>query len=48
MQQDPRCKQLDIMSFLVKPVQRVCKYPLLLRVCYLFKLALIQSMINCN
>ena len=32
MLQDSRCKQLDMMSFLVKPVQRVCKYPLLLRV----------------
>ena len=29
---DPRCKGLFLQSFLIKPIQRVCKYPLLLRV----------------
>ena len=29
---DTRCRKLDLNSFLVLPLQRVCKYPLLLRV----------------
>src|SRR3990167_2876140 len=29
---DPSCKGLFLQSFLIKPIQRVCKYPLLLRV----------------
>jgi hypothetical protein len=29
---DPRCRGLFLQSFLIKPIQRVCKYPLLLRV----------------
>ena len=33
---DPRCRGLFLQSFLIKPIQRVCKYPLLLRVCILF------------
>ena len=29
---DVRCRGLFLQSFLIKPIQRVCKYPLLLRV----------------
>jgi len=29
---DSRCEGLFLQSFLIKPIQRVCKYPLLLRV----------------
>ena len=28
----PECKLLDLASYLIKPMQRLCKYPLLLRV----------------
>jgi len=28
----PQCRKLDFESFLIKPLQRLCKYPLLLRV----------------
>lgn len=29
---DPRCRGLSFLSFLIKPTQRIAKYPLLLKV----------------
>ncbi len=29
---DPRCRNLNLQAFLIKPLQRLTKYPLLIRV----------------
>lgn len=34
-QANPRLRGLKLDQFLIKPVQRICKYPLLLKVCEL-------------
>lgn len=31
LEADPRCRNLNLPSFLLKPIQRVMKYPLLLK-----------------
>ena len=33
---DPRCRRLDIEAFLIIPLQRLCKYPMLLKVPFYF------------
>lgn len=30
--QNPECRGLDLQAWLIKPLQRLCKYPLLMRV----------------
>ena len=37
--QDPRLKGLFFSSYLIKPIQRICKYPLLLKVLWHFLLS---------
>lgn len=33
VRQKPECRKLDIEAYLIKPLQRICRYPLLLKVC---------------
>ena len=35
-ERNPAMRHLDLAGFMVKPVQRICKYPLLLRVAYIY------------
>ena len=43
---DVRCRGLFIQGFLIKPIGRICKYPLLLRVC--FKIVYLNLKANLN
>lgn len=34
VRQKPECRKLDIEAYLIKPLQRICRYPLLLKEIY--------------
>jgi hypothetical protein len=43
--ENPTCRGLTLFSFLIKPIQRICKYPLLLRVIvFIFYVSSLEKM----